>query len=47
MGLMMFGAGPGTELQLRATGLQAEAAMAALTDLIARGFDEDISFPAA
>ena len=47
MGLMMFGAGPGTELQLSAAGLQAEAAMAALADLIARGFDEDISFPAA
>ncbi len=47
MGLMMFGAGPGTELQLTATGPQAEAVMAALTDLIARGFDEDISFPAA
>ena len=45
MGLMMFGAGPGTELQLSATGPQAEAVMAALTDLIARGFDEDISFP--
>jgi phosphocarrier protein HPr len=44
MGLMMFGAGPGTELQLSATGLEAEAAMAALIDLIARGFDEDISF---
>jgi phosphocarrier protein len=47
MGLMMFGAGPGTELQLSATGPQAAAAMAALTDLIARGFDEDISFPVA
>jgi phosphocarrier protein HPr len=47
MGLMMFGAGPGTELQLSATGPQAEAVMAALIDLIARGFDEDISFPAA
>jgi phosphocarrier protein HPr len=45
MGLMMFGAGPGTELQLSATGPQAEAVIAALTDLIARGFDEDISFP--
>ena len=45
MGLMMFGAGPGTELQLSATGPQAEAVMAALADLIARGFDEDISFP--
>jgi phosphocarrier protein len=47
MGLMMFGAGPGTELQLTATGPQAEAAMAALLDLIARGFDEDISFTPA
>ncbi len=47
MGLMMFGAGPGTELQLSATGPQAEAAMTTLADLIARGFDEDISFPAA
>jgi phosphocarrier protein HPr len=47
MGLMMFGAGPGTELQLSASGPQAEAAMTALADLIARGFDEDISFPAA
>ena len=47
MGLMMFGAGPGTELQLTATGPQAEAAMAALLDLIARGFDEDISFTAS
>ena len=46
MGLMMFGAGPGTELQLSATGPDAEAAMEALLDLIARGFDEDISFPA-
>jgi phosphocarrier protein HPr len=47
MGLMMFGAGPGTELQLTATGPQAAAAMNALLDLIARGFDEDISFPPA
>jgi phosphocarrier protein HPr len=46
MGLMMFGAGPGTELQLTATGPDAEAAMAALIDLIGRGFDEDISFTA-
>jgi phosphocarrier protein len=46
MGLMMFGAGPGTELQLTAAGPDAETAMTALVDLIARGFDEDISFPA-
>lgn len=45
MGLMMFGAGPGTELQLNAAGPEAEAAMAALIDLIARGFDEGICFP--
>ena len=45
MGLMMFGAGPGTELQLAATGPDAEAAMAALIDLIARGFDEGICLP--
>ncbi len=46
MGLMMFGAGPGTELHLSATGPQAEAVIAALAGLIARGFDEDISFTA-
>jgi phosphocarrier protein len=46
MGLMMFGAGPGTELQLTATGPDAGAAMASLIDLIDRGFDEDISFTA-
>ena len=40
MGLMMLAAGPGTELQLCATGAEAEAAIAALTDLIGRGFDE-------
>jgi phosphocarrier protein HPr len=47
MGLMMFGAGPGSEIQLSAIGPDADAAMAALVDLIARGFDEDISFPVA
>jgi len=40
MGLMMLAAGPGAELQLCATGAQAEAAIAALSDLIERGFDE-------
>jgi phosphocarrier protein HPr len=40
MGLMMLAAGPGAELQISATGPQAEAALAALSDLIARGFDE-------
>jgi phosphocarrier protein len=47
MGLMMFGAGPGTEIQLSAVGPDAGAAMAALTDLVARGFDEGICFPPA
>ena len=45
MGLMMFGAGPGAELRLEATGPEAAAALAALCDLIARGFDEDVSAP--
>ncbi len=45
MGLMMFGAGPGTELLLTATGPDAEPAMSALIDLIARGFDEGICIP--
>ncbi len=40
MGLMMLAAGPGSELQLCATGAQAAAAIAALSDLIGRGFDE-------
>jgi len=43
MGLMMFGAGPGSELQLVTCGPQAEAAMTALVNLIERGFDEDTS----
>ena len=42
MGLMMFGAGPGSELKLTASGPEAMAAMDALCDLIARGFDEGI-----
>jgi phosphocarrier protein HPr len=42
MGLMMLAAGPGTELQLCAAGPQAEAALAALADLIGRGFDEGV-----
>jgi len=40
MGLMMLAAGPGTELQLCATGPDAEAVLTALADLIGRGFDE-------
>ena len=40
MGLMMLAAGPGTEIEIRASGADAEAAVAALEALIANGFDE-------
>ncbi|MBK1671137.1 HPr family phosphocarrier protein [Rhodovibrio sodomensis] len=41
MGLMMLAAGPGTEIDLRATGADAEPALDALAQLIDRKFDED------
>jgi phosphocarrier protein HPr len=41
MGLMMLAAGPGTEIELRATGPQAAPALDALAALIDGGFDED------
>jgi phosphocarrier protein len=41
MGLMMLAAGPGTTIELRATGRDAVRAVAALADLICGGFDED------
>jgi phosphocarrier protein HPr len=41
MGLMMLAAAPGTAIELTATGRQAEAAVAALADLIECKFDED------
>src|SRR5665213_2508733 len=41
MGLMMLAAGPGTTIELRGSGAQAEAAVAALADLISGGFDEE------
>lgn len=41
MGLMMLGAGIGTDIELRASGPQAADAMAALIDLIERRFDEE------
>lgn len=41
MGLMMLAAGPGTEIDLRASGREAEAALDALAVLIDRKFDED------
>ena len=41
MGLMMLAAGPGCEIELRAEGPQAEAALDALAELVQRKFDED------
>jgi phosphocarrier protein HPr len=40
MGLMMLAAGPGTELEICATGADAARAVAALVALVAGGFDE-------
>ena len=40
LGLMLLGAGEGTELTLQAEGTDEAAALAALVDLIERGFDE-------
>lgn len=42
MGLMMLGAAPGCELELRASGRHAEAAVEALSGLIANRFDEEV-----
>jgi phosphocarrier protein len=41
MGLMMLAAAPGSRIELRASGPQAAAALAALAALVANGFDED------
>jgi phosphocarrier protein HPr len=41
MGLMMLAAGPGTAIELRATGPEAERAVAALAELICGGFNEE------
>ncbi len=41
MGLMMLAAGPGTSITLTAYGQEAEAAVAAIVDLVTRKFDED------
>ena len=40
LGLMLLGAGTGTALTIQGEGEDAEAAVAALADLIERGFDE-------
>lgn len=41
LGLMMLAAGPGCDLQLRAKGPEAEAALDAIAKLIADKFDEE------
>lgn len=41
MGLMMLAAAPGTEIEVRAVGVDAEQAVAALEALTAGKFDED------
>ena len=41
LGLMMLAAAPGCELELRARGPAATAALGALAELIAKKFDED------
>jgi phosphocarrier protein HPr len=40
MGLLMLGAGNGCGIEITAKGPEAEAAVAALADLVARRFDE-------
>ena len=41
MGLMMLSAGPGTTITVSATGVDAEAAVAALAELIGNKFNEE------
>ena len=41
MGLMMLAASPGTEIEIAATGAEAESAVAALENLVALRFGED------
>jgi phosphocarrier protein len=41
MGLMMLAAGPGSEISVTAEGPEAEAALAALAELVATRFGED------
>lgn len=41
MGLMMLAAGIGSEIEISSSGQDAEAALAALADLVERKFDED------
>jgi len=41
MGLMLLAAAPGSEIEIRASGRQAKAALEAICALIANHFDED------
>ncbi len=41
MGLMMLAAGPGSEIEIRARGTEAEAAVNALAGLVEDGFGEE------
>jgi phosphocarrier protein HPr len=41
MGLMVLAAAPGAELEIRARGREAKAALAALVALVESGFDEE------
>jgi phosphocarrier protein len=41
MGLMMLAAGPGSTIELKAEGPDAEAALEALCELVERRFDEE------
>lgn len=41
MGLMMLAAGPGTTIEISARGREADAAVAALSDLVASKFGEE------
>jgi phosphocarrier protein len=41
MGLMMLAAGPGSTIEIRAEGPEAERAVEALAELVANRFDED------
>lgn len=41
MGLMMLAAAPGTVIEVRARGAQAEEAVEAIAALVASGFEED------
>lgn len=47
MGLMMLGAGPGSQILVQATGRQAREALDAITTLVNNGFDEDSEGAAA